>query len=467
MPQIETDYLVIGAGTAGVAFADALHHASGADIVLVDRRHRPGGHWNDAYPFVRLHQPSAYYGVNSKVLGDDRVDEFGPNAGSYQRATAGEILDYFFQVVGELEATGRVRFFPMSDYVGDRSGEHAFTSRLTGDVTSVRVRRRIVDATYLETSIPKTHVRPFLVDAGVTCIPVNDLVGIDGPASGYTIMGAGKTAMDACNWLLDNGVGAEAIRWIRPRDSWLLDRSYTQPLEQVSWLLEGVSLGVEAVALADDVAGLFRHLEMSGQLVRIDTDVEPTMYRCATISTSELEALRRIENVVRLGRVRAIGSDRIVLEGGEVPSDARQVLVDCTAEGLATPPDRPMFEPHRITVQAMRTCQPSFNSALIGFIESLGVHDGEKNRLCPPNRYPTTADDWLRGFAVSAEAQARWNGTPEIAQWMEESRLNAARGMARHASEPRMKAALDRYLGNLDPSRINAARLLATMEPVK
>jgi hypothetical protein len=33
--------------------------------VIVDRRHGPGGHWNDTYPFIRLHQPSAYYGVNS------------------------------------------------------------------------------------------------------------------------------------------------------------------------------------------------------------------------------------------------------------------------------------------------------------------------------------------------------------------------------------------------------------------
>lgn len=58
MSGIETDYLIIAAGAAGLAFADALIADSDADVVLVDRRHRPGGHWNDAYPFVRLHQPS-------------------------------------------------------------------------------------------------------------------------------------------------------------------------------------------------------------------------------------------------------------------------------------------------------------------------------------------------------------------------------------------------------------------------
>jgi cation diffusion facilitator CzcD-associated flavoprotein CzcO len=61
---IVTDYLIVGAGAAGMAFADSLIADSDANVVLVDRRHPPGGHWNDAYPFVRLHQPSPFYGVN-------------------------------------------------------------------------------------------------------------------------------------------------------------------------------------------------------------------------------------------------------------------------------------------------------------------------------------------------------------------------------------------------------------------
>lgn len=59
MNTIETDYLVVGAGTAGMAFTDALLVQCSAEVVMVDARHAPGGHWHDAYPFVRLHQPSA------------------------------------------------------------------------------------------------------------------------------------------------------------------------------------------------------------------------------------------------------------------------------------------------------------------------------------------------------------------------------------------------------------------------
>jgi cation diffusion facilitator CzcD-associated flavoprotein CzcO len=84
LAQLEVDYLVVGAGASGMAFTDALVAEPQADVLLVDRRHRPGGHWLDAYPFVRLHQPSAYYGVTSRTLGGDRIDDFGPNAGFYE-----------------------------------------------------------------------------------------------------------------------------------------------------------------------------------------------------------------------------------------------------------------------------------------------------------------------------------------------------------------------------------------------
>ncbi len=199
MTGIETDYLVVGTGAAGMAFTDALIAESEASVVMVDRRHRPGGHWNDAYPFVRLHTPSSYYGVNSRVLGRDAIDTVGPNAGLYERATAAEILDYFGRVLDEhFLPSGQVRAFGMSEYLGeDPSGDHHLVPRLTGETTTVRVRRKLVD----------------VADA----------------SSGFTVIGAGKTAMDACTWLLDNGVDPGGIRWIQPREAWLLDRAFNQP----------------------------------------------------------------------------------------------------------------------------------------------------------------------------------------------------------------------------------------------
>ncbi len=123
---LETDYLVVGAGAMGMAFVDALVGHADVDVVMIDRRPAPGGHWLDAYPFVRLHQPSRYYGVDSLDLGDGRGDVDDPGAGFTARASAGEICGYYDAVAARgCGDSGRVRFFPMSEHVGGS----AFRSR--------------------------------------------------------------------------------------------------------------------------------------------------------------------------------------------------------------------------------------------------------------------------------------------------------------------------------------------------
>jgi cation diffusion facilitator CzcD-associated flavoprotein CzcO len=82
--MLTTDYLIIGSGAAGMSFADQLLTETNANTVIVDRHHLPGGHWNDAYSFVRLHAPSAFYGVGSRQLGSNRLDVSGFNRGYYE-----------------------------------------------------------------------------------------------------------------------------------------------------------------------------------------------------------------------------------------------------------------------------------------------------------------------------------------------------------------------------------------------
>jgi hypothetical protein len=429
--------------------------------VMVDRRHGPGGHWNDAYPFVRLHGPSALYGVNSRRLGTDAVDQQGPNAGYYPRATAAEICAYYQQVLDEeLLRSGRVRFFGMSDYSAARDG-HQFTSRLTGETTTVRVRKRVVDARYLEPSIPATHVPPFEVEPGARLIPVNDLPTLSGPASGYTILGGGKTAIDACLWLVDAGVPPEAIRWIRPRDAWLLDRAFQQPLELLPRLMEGVSLYLEAAAQADDVSDLFRRLEACGQLIRLDPAVEPTTFRCATVSQDELVTLRSIENVVRLGRVTRVGPHQIQLADGSVPADRGQVHVDCSAAGLRTKAARPVFNGGLITLQQIRACQPVFSAALTGYVEATRDDAAQQNLICPANEYPDAAADWIPLTCTAQRAEIIWVTDPDVSAWMQRSRLNATCGIGDHQADPQMKSALARVFTYIEPAISKLERLIA------
>lgn len=465
MDHIEVDYLVVGAGAAGMAFTDALIADNDAvDVVMVDRRDRPGGHWNDAYPFVRLHQPAAFYGVNSRVLGTDSLEPVGPNAGMYEQSNSGEICDYFHRVLTEtLLPSGRVRFIGKTEHSETAEGGHLLTNCLTGDTTTVSVRRAVVDARYQETAIPKTHQPRFEVASGATCVPVNGLVDVAEPPAGFVVLGGGKTGMDACSWLLRHEVPPEAITWIRPRDSWLLNRAWTQPLDQVATIIEAASRDLDACARATSVDQVFAELEACGRLLRIDTGVRPTMYRCATASEAEVEELRTITDVVRLGHVQEIGLDEIRLDQGSIPTSPGHVHVDCTAGGLRTSQARPVFEPGRIVIQQIRTCQPTFNAAITGYVEATRTDIDEKNALCPPNQYPDSDVDMLRGIIVQQQASNVWNGTPDIQEWLERSRLNAVRGMMRHMDEERMQAAVSLYLSSIEPGVAGAERLLAAL----
>ena len=121
-----------------------------------------------------------------------------------------------------------------------------------------------------------------------------------------------------------------------------------------------------------------------------------------------------------------IAADRIVLEEGSIPTDGGQVHVDCSAAGLRLAPGRPVFDAGRITLQQIRTCQPAFNAALVGFVEATRHDDAEKNRLCPPNPYPDTAMDWIPATCIAQRAQAMWLADTDLSAWMEGARLNAA-----------------------------------------
>ena len=62
---------------------------------------------------------------------------------------------------------------------------------------------------------------------------VNDVIRLEEAPSQYVVVGSGKTATDACVWLLGQGVDPDAICWVRPRDPWMLNRALIQPDPEV------------------------------------------------------------------------------------------------------------------------------------------------------------------------------------------------------------------------------------------
>jgi hypothetical protein len=439
--EFETDYLVVGAGAAGMAFTDALLAHSDATVTIVDSRHAPGGHWRDAYPYVRLHQPSAFYGVDSVPLGQDTLDTTGTNAGFYELAGADELRAYFERVMHRhFLPTGRVRYFPSSDYVG----EYRFVSRLTDASWQVRVRRKLVDTTYLEGSIPATSPPPFAVAEGARCVAAGEIARLDWRPERFVIIGAGKTALDACVWLLEQGVPATAIRWIRPRDAWWMNRRFQQPHALVPDFYRGAAIQIEAMAQAGSIDELFARLELEGVFLRIDPHVVPTMFRGAVVSESELRLLSRIEDVVRMGHVRRIERSEIVLDQDRVPTDERTVHVHCAARGLARPPLRPIFEPGRVTIQPFFWGFACYQFAMLGVIEATADSDEQKNRLCPPVAYWDRNEDYLTAFLATLTGDRARAAHPPLASWIKASRLNPFSGVAAHRDDPRVIDARER-----------------------
>lgn len=433
MKKLEADYLVIGSGAVGMAFADTILTETDASILIVDRHHMPGGHWNDAYPFVRLHQPSAFYGVASRDLGSHYKDETGSNEGYYELASGAEVSSYFDQVMHQqFLPSGRVQYLPMCDYVGN--GRVA--SLISNDEYLVTIGRKTVDATYYNTTVPSTHTRKFEVAEGVACVAPNDLPREAAKFANYVMVGAGKTAMDVGVWLLERGADPDSICWIMPRDSWLMNRRTTQPgMEFFEQSIGSVASQMEASANARSVDDLFDRLEAAGALLRIDRTVRPTMYHCATISTGEVEQLRRIKNVVRLGRVQRIDEDELVLADGTVPARADSLYIDCTASAVEFRPPLPVFDGDRITLQMLRVCQPAFSAALTAHVEAAYDSDAGKNRICNVIPLPNFDIDWMEVTIANMTNQYNWSRDKELRAWITNCRLDGFGAIVRDADK--------------------------------
>lgn len=414
------DYLVVGGGAMGMAFTDTILNETDKTVAIVDRNHRPGGHWNNAYPFVRLHQPSAFYGVNSRHLGDDTIDQTGWNEGLVELASGAGVCAYFDQVMRQqFLPSGRVEYFPMSEYEGERR----LVSTVTGQTTTIEA-KTVVDATYMNVTVPSTSPPSFAVDDTMRCVPLNDLVDLSSRPNRYVVIGAGKTGMDACLWLLGNSVSPDEIVWVMPRDSWILDRALIQPGDFAARTLLAFAEQMVMVAQAESIDDLFARAESSGQLLRLDPTVRPTMYRCATVTQKELEALRSIATILRMGRVRSIEPERMVLDEGEFAVTPDDLFIHCSADGLERRPVAPVFDGSKITLQTVRTCQQVFSAAFIAHVEACYDDETEKNELCTVVPHPDSDVDFLRTTLANSMNGARWAQDEQLTDWLANARLD-------------------------------------------
>ena len=63
-----------------------------------------------------------------------------------------------------------------------------------------------------------------------------------------------------------------------------------------------------------NVKDIFLQYEKIGFFSRINEEVWPTAFKCATVSTDELHLLRKVKNIVRRGRIESLEHDKIIFK---------------------------------------------------------------------------------------------------------------------------------------------------------
>jgi hypothetical protein len=349
-----------------------------------------------------------------------------------------------------------VQFHACCEYLGGGS----FVSRLSGTRYQARPDCRIVDARYLAPEIPASTSPPFGVADGVRVLPVNELPGLETAPPEFVIAGSGKTATDACVWLLQRGVDPDSICWVRPREPWMFNRAVVQPDPAVFiGMVADVMEAAQAASSADD---LFLRMEAAGVMLRIDPSSTPTMAKTPTLAQWELDLLRGIERVVRRGHVRAIRPGRIELDDGDAVIHRDAVVVHCAASGLQYPTLIPIWGDDVITIQLVRAGFPCLAAALIGYVEATRDDDREKNRLCPPTAPPTVPVDLIAFYRSVLHTSALHGAEPDLAAFQDEARLSLTHGLSARLGEPQVVAAVDRWLAHADQALVNADRLLGS-----
>ena len=358
---IDCDYLVVGAGASSLAFLDTLlTELPETKVILIDKKKIPGGHWVDAYGYVRLHHPSIVYGLASRQLEGNwlkcMLTKF--TLPFMYRSNKNEIVDYFGGFVDDKVASGQVDFYPNSvyDFNGNKSGKdgiHCFSS-VDGSVSyKVKVHSKLVDGTRGECMIPHDCPLPFPVDEGVCVMTPNQIYDTiqanDDSAmllqnKQYVVLGAGKTGMDCIVYLQSVlKIDPSQIAWVISQDVWML----TPTFESTPWVWPKYL----AVHSGDQVKAALE-LEKKGLFTRLDETILPSVFRYPVIQPHHLELLRNIKNIIRRGRATAIRRNEgsVTVDFGSnhspwVSPSEDCVFVHATSPGLFNDKDKsePLF----------------------------------------------------------------------------------------------------------------------------
>lgn len=361
--------------------------------------------------------------MSSTELGGYSIDEVGLKKGCYELASGSEVVAYFDTVMRKrFLPSGRVTYLPMHEYSKD---DDTAVSRVNGQKCHFRA-GKIVDATYLNVTVPSQRDPDFEVKDGARAVSVNLLPKVASEHENFVIVGSGKTGMDAVLFLLTNGVDPDRITWLMPSDAWMFNRFDVDPGRKFSDPITQYAIGILHSALAaEDYDDFFKQLVERKLVMQLDPSVKPKRWRCATFTPLELEQLRRIKHIVRKGYLLSASTSEMTMKGGTHPTPANAVFVDCAADGLPKVPEIKVFDGKRITLQTVRMCQQVYSAGFIANVEcNVDANEDRKNELTQPVALPYTEEDYLRCAIQNSVNMGLWLTEAAVVKWINESRID-------------------------------------------
>ena len=187
------DLCIVGAGYAGLnaAFVASRYLPVTARVLILDKHEQAGGMWNDAYSYVRLHQPYRFFTVGNIPWSLRRERSY--------LATRDEVaahLRYCFSVISKRLTVDARWGWECRNHTED-GGRVVVSARDPEGRVCTFTADRFIDATGfdVESLHPLALTSRQVHSIAPTSLPASGLLGTD-HADPAWVIGSGKTAMD-------------------------------------------------------------------------------------------------------------------------------------------------------------------------------------------------------------------------------------------------------------------------------
>lgn len=232
------DYIIIGAGYAGLNCVSAIGRLSPESTVLVvDARPEVGGCWNAFYQYVKLHQPASVFGVAGET------DKWGLDS-TTRLASRHSICDHFQRYAEGLPSTVSMMLsttFTSSSKDANDLFEVSVT--LPSGETKVLKSRYMIDARAFNykdrAATAKKLISPDKQHADVLEVTPEDLLDtvrrLQGKDVAYFVIGAGKTGCDSALFLAKNAPADQRVIMVQGGGLYFVNRDKVVPQKTTWW----------------------------------------------------------------------------------------------------------------------------------------------------------------------------------------------------------------------------------------